>query len=301
MTIIKDIIDNDTSINHLCVIGTGLIGGSFSLALKQVGACRRITGAGRTEKTLQQAKKLGIIDDYDTDIASAVADADVIFVSVPLGAMSAVFEQIEAGLKQAGNAGAVITDAGSSKERVQALAEEIFSDSSRFVAGHPIAGTEQSGPTAAFAELYNGRRVILTPTRNTDADAFSLVTGLWQRIGAEVHTMDVQQHDRVLAATSHLPHLLAYALVDCLHKMDDVEDVFQYAAGGFRDFSRIASSDPTMWRDICLNNKHEILQIMQRYKEEMDVLYNALAADDGDKLFEVFSRAKQTRDNFVHK
>jgi prephenate dehydrogenase len=301
MTVIDKISDNDTSVEHLCVIGTGLIGGSFSLALKKLGACKRITGAGRTEKTLQQAMKLGVIDDYDTDIVHAVATADVIFVSVPLGAMRSVFQQIEAGLKQAGNSNAVITDAGSSKEQVQALAEEIFTDSSRFVAGHPIAGTEQSGPAAAFPELYQGRRVILTPTRKTNAEAFSLIAGLWQRVGAEVHTMDVQQHDRVLAATSHLPHLLAFALVDCLHKMDDVEDVFQYAAGGFRDFSRIASSDPTMWRDICLNNKHEILQIMQRYKAEMEVIYNALAADDGEKLFEVFTRAKQTRDNFVHK
>lgn len=287
-------------IDKLCVIGTGLIGGSLCLALKQANACGKITGAGRSVETLQKALQLKIIDVYETDISQAVKDADVIFVSVPLGAMPSVFEKIAAGLKQAGNFKAVITDAGSSKQQVQKIADEIFAgQANRFVAGHPIAGTENSGPEAAFAELYRNRRVVLTPTDKTDADAVKLVTELWQKTGAIVELMDAAHHDKVLAATSHLPHLLAFGLVHCLENMDDIEDIFRFAAGGFRDVTRIASSDPTMWRDICLNNQQPILAMMRRYKDELDMLYNALEAGDGEKLIEVFQHAKQTRDKFT--
>lgn len=288
-------------IKKLCVIGTGLIGGSFSLALKQAGVCEKVIGAGRSEETLQKAQQLNIIDSYETDIAEAVKDADLIFVSVPLGAMAVVFEKIAAGLKQAGNDKAIITDAGSSKQQVLQLAEKIFSHNfDRFVAGHPIAGTENSGPTAAFSDLYKNRRVILTPVESTGSDAIKLVTELWQKTGAEVETMDAEHHDKVLAATSHLPHLIAFGLVHCLENIDDIEDVFRFAAGGFRDVTRIASSDPTMWRDICLNNQQPILDMMKRYKDEMEMLYNALQTGDGEKLMEVFQHAKQTRDKFTH-
>ena len=282
------------------MIGTGLIGGSFCLALKRGGLCEHIIGAGRSEQTLKKASQLGIIDEYDLDIANAVSRADLVFVSVPLGATQAVFEQIESGIQRSGNRQIVVTDAGSSKFEVQKLAERIFANSQNFVPGHPIAGTEKSGPAAAFAELYDERRVILTPNADTDARAFSLVAELWQQVGAEVETMDAEHHDKVLAATSHLPHMLAYALVDCMHNMEDIEEIFQFAAGGFRDFSRIASSDPVMWRDICLNNREQILEMMQRYRAELDMLYNALDSGDGEKLLDVFSQAKQIRDNFVH-
>ena len=288
-------------IDKLCIIGTGLIGGSFCLALRQAGTVGAIVGAGRSEETLQKAQRLNIIDSYDMDISHAVKDADVIFVSVPLGAMQTVFEKIAAGLEQSGNSKAIITDAGSSKLQVQQLADNIFKHSaSRFVAGHPIAGTENSGPGAAFADLYKDRRVILTPTENTSAEAVNTVTTMWQATGALVETMEAEHHDRVLAATSHLPHVLAFGLVHCLENLDDIEDVFRFAAGGFRDVTRIASSDPTMWRDICLNNQQPILEMMGRYKEELDMLYNALEAGDGEKLFEVFQHAKQTRDKFTH-
>lgn len=294
------------AINNLCVIGTGLIGGSFCLALKQAAACNNIIGAGRSEQTLQKAQQLKIIDSYDTNISNAVKDADVVFVSVPLGATESVFEQIAAGLKQADNRRAIVTDAGSAKQQVQLIAEKVFTDVSpafnaqRFVAGHPIAGTENSGPAAAFAELYENRRVILTPTADTDEDAIKLITSLWQKTGALVETMDAEHHDKVLAATSHLPHVLAFGLVHCLENMDDIEDVFRFAAGGFRDVTRIASSDPTMWRDICLNNRQPILDMMQRYKDELDMIYNALESGDGEKLIEVFQHAKATRDKFTH-
>lgn len=290
-----------TIISNLCVIGTGLIGGSFCLALKQACAIDKITGAGRSEETLLKAQRLGIIDEYKTDIAAAVKDADVVFVSVPLGATRSVFEKIEAGLTKAGNQHAIITDAGSSKLEVQHIADEVFgANACRFVAGHPIAGTENSGPAAAFAELYQDRRVILTPAASTDKAAIKLVTALWQITGASVEVMAAEHHDKVLAATSHLPHVLAFGLVHCLENMDDIEDIFRFAAGGFRDFTRIASSDPTMWRDICLNNRKPILEMMQRYKDELDMLYNALESADGDKLMEVFTHAKNTRDKFIH-
>jgi prephenate dehydrogenase len=288
-------------INKLCVIGTGLIGGSFCLALKKAGACNHIVGAGRSEQTLITAKQLGIIDDYETSIAEAVKDADVILVSVPLGATQTVFEQVAEGLAASGNNSAVVTDAGSSKQQVLLAAEKAFTTSAvRFVAGHPIAGTENSGPDAAFAELFENRRVILTPVESTDKAALELVTDLWRQAGAEVETMDAEHHDKVLAATSHLPHLLAFGLVHCLENMDDIEDIFRFAAGGFRDVTRIASSDPTMWRDICLNNRQPVLDMMQRYKVELDMLYNALESNDGEKLMEVFSHAKATRDKFTH-
>jgi prephenate dehydrogenase len=215
--------------------------------------------------------------------------------------METVFEKIAEGLKRADNQKAIITDAGSSKQQVQQLAEKVFAENAdRFVAGHPIAGTENSGPAAAFADLYKNRRVILTPTDKTDAAAVDKVTELWQAVGAEVETMDAEHHDKVLAATSHLPHVLAFGLVHCLENMDDIEDVFRFAAGGFRDVTRIASSDPTMWRDICLNNQQPILDMMKRYKDELDMLYNALEAGDGEKLKEVFEHAKRTRDKFTH-
>ncbi len=288
-------------IKNLCVIGTGLIGGSFCLALKQAGVVENIIGAGRSEYTLKTALQLNIIDSYETDISDAVKQADLVFVSVPLGAMQSVFEKIAKGLKQAGNNNAVITDAGSSKQQVIQLANNIFTDSAnRFVPGHPIAGTENNGPSAAFAKLFEERRVILTPTEATDSAAIKRVTQLWQATGAEVETMDAQHHDKVLAATSHLPHLIAFGLVHCLENIDDIENVFRFAAGGFRDVTRIASSDPAMWRDICLNNQQPILEMMKRYKDELDMLYKALEAGDGEKLMDVFTQAKQTRDKFTH-
>ncbi len=284
------------SINTLCVIGTGLIGGSLCLALKEKNYCAHIVGAGRREQTLQQAQQLNIIDRYYTNIAAAVADADMVFVSVPLGAMQTVFEQIKPVLK----ASAIVTDAGGAKQEVQTIAETVFGpQANRFVAGHPIAGTENSGPGAAFAELYQDRRVILTPTSDTQKQAIEQVTAMWQATGANVETMSALHHDKVLAATSHLPHAIAYGLVDCLASMDDIDEIFRFAAGGFRDISRIASSDPVMWRDIFLQNREQILEMLTRYRGELDIIYNALQSRDGESLQALFARAKKSRDQFV--
>lgn len=281
-------------INQICIIGTGLIGGSLALALKKSGFCNQITASGRTEATLKKAMDLGIIDSYDMDMSKAVADADIVMVAVPLASIRSVFEKIQAGLKPT----AVITDAGSAKQCVIDDAQAVLKQNHLFVAGHPIAGTEKSGAEAAFDTLYHNRKVILTPTDNTDKSAVALVESMWIAAGATVEKMSALHHDKVLAGTSHLPHLLAFGLVDCLNNLDDVDEIFKYAAGGFRDFTRIASSDPDMWRDICLHNKTEVLYMMDQYNKEMEKIYRALKNDDGDALKTIFKRAKESRDNF---
>ena len=279
----------------VCIIGTGLIGGSLALALRRTEFCAQITGAGRTEATLKTAVDLGVIDSYETDFAKAVSGADIVVVAVPLGAMKSVFEKIAPGL----SATAVVTDAGSAKQSVIRDAEVALGDKAcRFVAAHPIAGTERSGVQAAFKELYDEKRVILTPTRSTEPGATDLITAMWQAAGAEVESMSAEHHDLVLAGTSHLPHLLAFGLVDCLNNLEDVDEIFRFAAGGFRDFTRIASSDPVMWRDICLSNREAVMAMMKRYFQEMDKMYEALQESDGEKLKDIFVRAKKARDDF---
>lgn len=286
---------SNPQVETVCIIGTGLIGGSLALAIKQAGFCREIVGAGRTESTLIKAAELGVIDRYDTSIVKAVADADIVVVSVPLGSMHTVFEQINAGRDEA----TIITDAGSAKQSVIEDAEAVFGAGfDNFVPGHPIAGTERSGVTAAFPELYRKRRVILTPTESTSPAAVETVRAMWQAAGAEVETMSAEHHDLVLAGTSHLPHLLAFGLVDCLNNLEDVDEIFRFAAGGFRDFTRIASSDPVMWRDICLSNREQVLAMMKRYRDEMEKMYKILEAGDGEQLREIFERAKKARDAF---
>jgi prephenate dehydrogenase len=280
----------------LAVIGVGLIGGSLAIALRQAGFCRRIVGCGRQSANLEQAVALGVIDAYSTDPASAVAGADLVFVAVPLGAMRAVFEQIAPALKL----GAVVSDGGSAKGSVVRDAEAAFAGSARrFVPGHPIAGNEKSGVSAAFGELYRGRRVILTPTAQTDADGLALVRAMWEAAGAEVEEMAVEHHDQVLAATSHLPHMLAFGLVDSLARLSDRVEIFRYAAGGFRDFTRIASSDPVMWKDICTANAEALLEALKRFEVDMQDMHAAVEQRDAERLLEIFSRAKAARDEFI--
>jgi prephenate dehydrogenase len=283
------------TVQTVCIIGTGLIGGSLALALKQSGFCQRIVGAGRTEETLKKAIELKVIDHYQTDYALAVKDADIVVVAVPLSAMKNVFEQIAPAL----SATTVVTDAGSAKQSVIKDAASAFGKGfNRFVAGHPIAGTEKSGVTAAFVDLYKNRKVILTPTDTTDNAAVKLVSEMWQATGAEVETMSAEHHDLVLAGTSHLPHILAFGLVDCLNNLEEVDEVFRFAAGGFRDFTRIASSDPVMWRDICLSNREDILRMMNKYEQQLQTITSALQESDGEALMNIFARAKKARDQF---
>ena len=285
-------------IERFCIIGVGLIGGSLARALREAGYCRHIVGAGRSAAHLQKALELGVIDSYETDLARAVSGADMVLVAVPLGAMQSVFSAIRGQLAD----NAVLTDAGSAKGSVLDDARQAFGEvPGFFVPGHPIAGTEQSGVEASFAGLYNNRRVILTPVEQTDTHATGRVRAMWEAAGAEVVEMDPQHHDAVLAATSHLPHILAFTLVDSLVRITDQQELFEYAAGGFRDFTRIASSDPVMWRDICLANHDAIQSLIGEFIQELESVQRAVQAQDGDRLLECFANAKQTRDRFVEK
>jgi prephenate dehydrogenase len=280
-------------IKKLAVIGVGLIGGSLALALKKASAVEQVSGYSRNTTTRQEAKDLGIIDIAAESIQQAVTDADMIFVAVPMGAMQHVLTEIA----EYAPVDAVITDGGSAKMEVVKAAEQGLTDSiNRFVPGHPIAGTERSGPSAAFAELYQDHRVVLTPTEQTDKQALEKVRAMWQVAGADVFDMDVEHHDTVLAATSHIPHVLAFNLVGMLSERDDCDEVLRYAAGGFRDFSRIASSDPVMWRDICLTNKQAVLNLLKQYQQDLAKIEMAIENQDGDYLIDVFSRAKKARD-----
>ena len=282
-------------INRLCIVGVGLIGGSLARALKSAGAVSEVVGYGRDVAQLQLAQELGVIDRFETDIAAALRGAAVVVVAVPVGAMEGVLRTMAPHL----DAATIVTDVGSTKGSVVAAAERAFGTvPPRFVPGHPIAGTERSGVAASFAELYHKRRVILTPLPHTDPAAVTTVRGLWQAAGAEVVEMGVQHHDEVLAATSHLPHVLAYTLVDTLARMEEHTEIFRYAAGGFRDFTRIASSDPGMWHDICLANREAILKVLDRYSADLAAVRRAVECGDGAALLHTFGRAKKARDDF---
>lgn len=280
----------------LAVIGVGLIGGSLARALRVAAQVKQVVGCGRGRENLERAVELGVIDRYTHDVAEAVKDADMVFVAVPLGAMRGVFEQMCGHLR----GDAVVTDGGSAKASVIADFRAVCPQhADRFVPGHPIAGTEHNGVEASFAELYRNRRVILTPEPDTAAAATSRVRVMWKACGAEVVEMDVQRHDQVLAATSHLPHMLAFGLVDALARMDEHDDIFRFAAGGFRDFTRIASSNPVMWRDICVANREALARMMHSFADEMKDLASSIDRADGDRLLAIFERAKAARDAYV--
>ncbi len=282
-------------INKLCIIGVGLIGGSLARALREKGYCNNIVGSSRSASHLQKAVDLGVIDSYSTDMQQAAAGADVIIVCVPLGAMEMVFSQ----LKDVITPETIITDVGSSKQSVVDAAQRAFGEiPSNLIPGHPIAGTEKSGVEASFAELFQRRKVIITPLEHNDLQQVKQIEQMWQQTGAEVRQMTVRHHDEVLAATSHLPHVLAFGIVDTLAKMDSQQEIFEYAAGGFRDFTRIASSDPVMWRDICINNREAVLKVMRSYISDMETMYDLIDNSDGDAIKSSFEEAKAIRDRF---
>ncbi len=283
-------------IDKLAIIGVGLIGSSLSLALRQSESVGTVIGYGRNRENLRKGVELGVLDTIADSIEQAVTDADVVVVAVPLGAMQAVFAEMKSALSPS----CVVTDVGSSKGSVvKAARAELGELIKRFVPGHPIAGNERSGVEAGFATLYQNRRVILTPLEETDVDATALITAMWQDCGAQVETLDVAHHDKVLAATSHLPHMLAYTLVHHLSNLNDHEEIFRYAAGGFRDFTRIASSDPVMWRDVCLANGDALLDLIEQYQRELDQVAAAIRAGDADELLKLFGRAKSERDSLI--
>lgn len=287
---------NQILVERLVILGVGLIGGSLARAIKTAGVCREIVGWGRTAKTPGRALNLGVIDRAETDLAAAIHGADILVVAVPPGAMAALFLEMAPLIEPQ----TIITDVGSTKESVVAAARAAFVTlPPYFVPGHPIAGNEHSGVDASDAELFKNRRVILTPVPETAHQALHKVRLLWEICGATVTEMSVEHHDAILAATSHLPHLLAYALVETLTRLDDSWEIFRYAAGGFRDFTRIASSDPVMWRDICLANPKQILAVLEQYQTELTQLAAAIKSGDGEYLYQAFKHARAARKDFL--
>ena len=281
-------------IERLAIIGVGLIGGSLARALRQHNYVGEIVGCGRGKANLDAAVQLGVIDRYTHEPAEAVADADMIVVAVNLRTIPAIFEQIASSI----NPKAVVTDVGSAKEQVIVAAERYLGDAfERFVPGHPIAGTEKSGVEASFAELYVDHRVILTPTAKNSTAVVKRVADMWTRTGALVNEMSPGLHDEVLAATSHLPHMVAFALVDCLSSMESSTEIFDFAAGGFRDFTRIASSNPPMWCDIALENRQALLRQLAAFEKTLQDLKRWLKEKDEQSMLALFERAKAARDS----
>lgn len=282
-------------VGRLVVVGLGLIGGSFAKGLRERGMCREVVGVDLDAESRRLAVQLGVVDRCESELAAACVGADVIMLAVPILAMEKVLAQ----LADLDLGAAVLTDAGSAKGNVVRAARRALGERfARFVPGHPIAGSEKSGVEAANGKLYRRHKVILTPLTETDAGALALVDGLWRALDADVEHMSVEHHDEVLAATSHLPHLLAFGLVDSLAHQSENLEIFRYAAGGFRDFTRIAGSDPLMWHDIFLANREAVLRILDRFRSDLDVLREAVDRGDGHHLLGVFTRARVAREHF---
>ena len=283
-------------IERLAIIGVGMIGSSLALALKRAGVVGHVVGCGRNQANLEKGIELGVIDSYQLSIADAIEAADTVVVAVPLGAMESVFQKISDGITDE----MVITDVGSAKASVVRIAEACFgARAGQFVPGHPIAGAEKSGVEAGLADLYQNRRVILTPLDSTDPAAIARIEQMWLSCGARIDTLGVDHHDKVLAATSHLPHMLAYSLVNYLSNLNEHDEIFNYAAGGFMDFTRIASSDPVMWRDVCISNGDALLSFIDGFKNELDQVSNAIRDQDGERLLQLFGKAKSERDLLI--
>lgn len=284
------------SYNNLVILGLGLMGGSLAAGLRQRGLVRRVVAWGRREASLKRGLALGYIDDYSLDLGRALSGADMVVIATP----TIIAEDVLALLPGLLSPDSVVTDVASVKGNLLRRARQLWgTEPPNLVLGHPIAGSEASGVEAARADLFEQHRVILTPTEHTDRAALAVVEEMWSAVGAEVVQMEVDRHDQVLAATSHLPHLLAYNLVDLLAGQDAQQDIFRFAAGGFRDFTRIASSDPKMWHDISLANSEALLQMIDQYSEHLQRLRAAIEARDSEQIMGLYSNAKQARDRFA--
>ena len=285
--------------DKLCIIGVGLMGGSVARTARLKGLSKNIVGYGRLQdlQNLETAKHLGVIDDYTLHIEVAVQDADCVVIATPVESIESILSL----LQPVWSNHTIYTDVGSTKGNVVAAAQRVFGViPNNFVLAHPIAGGEQSGVEAAVDDLFVNKRLIISPLSHTRQDALQKIQSFWEQCGSDVSMMEVHRHDAILAATSHLPHVLAFALVDMLGHQDEQSEIFNYAAGGFRDFTRIASSDPTMWRDICLANKNEIIPLLEQTKLQLDKIQCLLENNDGQQLFEIFAYANTARQRFLN-
>jgi cyclohexadieny/prephenate dehydrogenase len=281
---------------RVSIIGLGLIGSSVARAVQATMPTVRLSGHDASPEVRERVRALGFLDDVADTPGAAVIDADLVILCVPVGAMGAVAAEIADDLP----ADAIVSDVGSSKASVIAALSQALPGAT-VIPAHPVAGTENSGPDAGFATLFNGRWCIVTPPEGAEPVAVSRVVEFWKRIGANVETMDPKHHDLVLAVTSHLPHLIAYSIVGTASDMEEVtqSEVIKYSAGGFRDFTRIAASDPTMWRDVFLNNKDAVLEMLQRFSEDLTALQRAIRWGDGDALFDLFTRTRAVRRSII--
>ena len=287
----------DGHFDKITLIGIGLIGSSIARAVKAKGLAKTVTISTRSQETLDRARELDLGTDYVLNAGKAVEDADLVVVSVPVGASGKVAEEIALHLKS----GAIVTDVGSTKASVVAQMLPHMPKDVHFIPGHPLAGTEHSGPDAGFAELFQGRWCILTPVHGTDKDAKKKLAAFWEALGSKVDEMDTEHHDKVLAIVSHLPHIIAYNIVGTADDLETVteSEVIKYSASGFRDFTRLAASDPTMWRDVCLHNKDAILEMLARFSEDLAYLQRAIRWGDGEKLFDLFTRTRAIRRSII--
>lgn len=285
-----------TALKKIAIFGVGLIGGSFALALKQQGVVAEVMGVGRRRETLERAKSLGLIDSIAETIQEAVTGADLVLIAAPVAQTGTLLAAIAPHL----SAGTVVTDAGSTKSDVVLAARHALGNKiSQFVPAHPIAGREQNGPEAALSDLYVGKKVILTPLIENSVDVIARVATAWEQCGAHIHRLDAAEHDAVFAAVSHLPHLLAYALVDDIAARPNADTLFHYAASGFRDFTRIAGSSPEMWRDIALANRSALLNELDSYIDQVVHLRELLSKEDGVGIDAMFTRARDARQGWI--
>lgn len=287
----------NTQFKRLCLIGIGLIGSSIALRVRRDSLADHIAIWTRRSETLDGAKALDLGDSYHTEIADAVKDADLVIVCAPVGAAGSIADAIGPHLAK----GCIVSDVGSVKKSVIDQMKPHLPDTVHFIPAHPIAGTEKSGPNAGFPTLFDGRWCIITPDNGTDQKAIDRLSQFWKELGSNTEVMDPEHHDLVLAITSHLPHLIAYNIVGTADDLESVtkSEVIKFSAAGFRDFTRIAASDPTMWRDVFLNNKTAVLEALGRFSEDLAMLQRAIRWGDGDALFDLFSRTRQIRRGII--
>ena len=281
-------------INKITIIGVGLIGGSLALALKERNLAKVVFGYGRDQSRLEEAQKSNIIDTFSTNIKEAIDEANIVVIATPVGTFKDILGQIEPLI----SSNVIITDVGSTKSDIVNIANDVLRDkSSCFIPAHPIAGKERSGFEVSDSKLYDGKKVIITPQETNSPESIDVIDQMWKNVGADVDFMSAESHDNLLGMTSHLPHMLAFSLVNYL--VDQNPNASIYAGGGFKDFSRIASGDAIMWRDICLQNKNQIMNHLKGYKSTLDDLLEAINDEDSEKLGQLFTTAKKTRDSWL--
>ena len=287
----------NNTFEKVCIIGLGLIGGSIGLAIKRSNISNQITGYARSNSTLERAIELGLVDSVKNNLQDAVNNSDLVILATPLSTFRELVEEMNPFLKK----GCIITDTGSAKLTVIEDLKDILPNGVEFVPGHPIAGTEESGPDAGFAELFDNRWCILTPTEDNNINAVDLVRGFWESIGSKVEIMDAMHHDKVLAITSHIPHLIAFNIVGTANNLANVteKEVVKYSAGGFRDFTRIAASDPKMWSDIFTYNSDAVLEMLDLFSNDLAKLKAAVIKKDSDLLFSNFEKTREVRKNII--